>query len=156
MQKSLLAKKWFIERDEFDKSERLLLNFGHSFGHALEGASNFGISHGIAVGLGIFCALRLGEELNRDYRDLDRVKRLKSHLAELLSAADGLPAAISAVSPDEACQYFMSDKKHGSDRFNVIAVAPDGALERLSLPKNEETLAMCRNAFAAVLDEYRP
>ena len=35
---SLLAKKHFIEIDEFDKKERLLLNFGHTFGHAIEGA----------------------------------------------------------------------------------------------------------------------
>ncbi len=34
---SLTAKKWFIETDEFDKNERLLLNFGHTFGHSIEG-----------------------------------------------------------------------------------------------------------------------
>ncbi len=35
---SLLSKKWFIEVDEFDRAERLLLNFGHTFGHAVEGS----------------------------------------------------------------------------------------------------------------------
>lgn len=54
---SLLAKKWFIEIDEFDKAERLLLNFGHTFGHAIEGASHFEIEHGVGVGFGILCAL---------------------------------------------------------------------------------------------------
>ena len=54
---SLRAKKWFIEIDEFDQKERLLLNFGHTFGHAIEGASRYAISHGIAVGLGILCAI---------------------------------------------------------------------------------------------------
>ena len=57
---SLEAKKWFIEIDEFDKAERLLLNFGHTFGHALEAASDFGVSHGIAVGLGMLAALPSG------------------------------------------------------------------------------------------------
>ena len=33
---SLKSKKWFIETDEFDQKERLLLNFGHTFGHAIE------------------------------------------------------------------------------------------------------------------------
>ena len=54
---SLTAKKHFIEIDEFDKKERLLLNFGHTFGHAIEGASNYAIPHGIGVGLGILCSL---------------------------------------------------------------------------------------------------
>ncbi len=58
---SLSSKKWFIEIDEFDRAQRLLLNFGHTFGHAIEGASHFRISHGIAVGVGMLCAIRLGE-----------------------------------------------------------------------------------------------
>ena len=37
---SLETKKWFIEKDEFDKNERKLLNFGHTFGHAIESQSN--------------------------------------------------------------------------------------------------------------------
>ena len=48
---SLLAKKHFIEIDEFDRGERLLLNLGHTFGHAIEGASHFAIPHGIGVGI---------------------------------------------------------------------------------------------------------
>jgi 3-dehydroquinate synthase len=53
---SLMSKKWFIEVDEFDKKERQLLNFGHSFGHALESASGMAIPHGLAVGVGILVA----------------------------------------------------------------------------------------------------
>ena len=54
---TLTAKKWFIEEDEFDLGARRLLNFGHTFGHALEAASSFRIPHGIAIGLGMLAAV---------------------------------------------------------------------------------------------------
>ena len=41
--KSLIIKKSYIEVDEFDTGKRLLLNFGHTFGHAIEKTSNFKI-----------------------------------------------------------------------------------------------------------------
>lgn len=50
IQKSLLIKKEIIEEDEYEKKGiRKLLNYGHTFGHALEGYSKNKISHGIAV-----------------------------------------------------------------------------------------------------------
>ena len=53
---SLLIKKEYIERDEFDKGKRNLLNYGHCFGHALETVSNFKIPHGQAVVIGMMLA----------------------------------------------------------------------------------------------------
>jgi len=50
---SLLIKKEIIEIDEFDKGPRNVMNYGHSFGHAIESATNFGIPHGIAVTIGM-------------------------------------------------------------------------------------------------------
>ncbi len=51
--KTLKIKKYFIEKDEFDRKERLLLNYGHTYGHALESLTNYMIPHGIAVAHGI-------------------------------------------------------------------------------------------------------
>lgn len=56
IQLSLRCKKYFIEEDEFDVGIRKLLNFGHSFGHALEAASNYRIPHGVAVLIGMLAA----------------------------------------------------------------------------------------------------
>ena len=50
---SLLLKKKYIELDEFDKGPRNVMNYGHSFGHAIESATNYAIPHGIAVTIGM-------------------------------------------------------------------------------------------------------
>jgi len=51
--KSLQIKKRYIEIDEFDKNERQVFNYGHSFGHAIESLKNYEIPHGIAVSFGM-------------------------------------------------------------------------------------------------------
>ena len=54
-------KRDVVERDEFDTGERALLNFGHTFGHALEKLHQYqGLSHGAAVGIGMVMMARLG------------------------------------------------------------------------------------------------
>lgn len=50
--KSLMIKKEIIEVDEFDTGIRNIMNYGHTFGHAIESATNYGVSHGIAVTIG--------------------------------------------------------------------------------------------------------
>jgi len=50
---SLLVKKKIVEEDEFDKGIRRLLNYGHTFGHAIEGYTKNSVPHGIAVTMGM-------------------------------------------------------------------------------------------------------
>jgi 3-dehydroquinate synthase len=61
---SLKIKKKLIEKDEFDAKERKIFNYGHTFGHAIETLTNYSISHGRAVTLGIdlanFISYKLG------------------------------------------------------------------------------------------------
>lgn len=62
--RSLEIKKRLIEEDEFDRGIRNIMNYGHSFGHAIESATDFAVPHGIAVTLGMdmanYAAARLG------------------------------------------------------------------------------------------------
>lgn len=60
---SLSYKSNIIEIDEFDKNERRFLNFGHTFGHAIEITSNYEIPHGTAVLFGILIANRVSKHL---------------------------------------------------------------------------------------------
>jgi len=56
IQTSLEIKRGYIIDDEFDLGKRNMLNYGHCFGHALESVSNFRISHGQAVVVGMILA----------------------------------------------------------------------------------------------------
>ncbi len=58
---SLSVKKRVVELDEFDLKERMLLNFGHTFGHAIE--LKYHYKHGEAVALGMLMAIRMGVDL---------------------------------------------------------------------------------------------
>jgi len=56
---STSVKKLIIEADELENNERRVLNYGHTFGHALESASNYFIPHGIAVIFGMYIINKL-------------------------------------------------------------------------------------------------
>lgn len=56
IKKALSFKKGVIEKDEFDRGYRNIMNFGHTFGHALESTSDYAIPHGQAVSVGIMIA----------------------------------------------------------------------------------------------------
>lgn len=57
----LLFKADILSRDEFDLNERKVLNFGHTFGHALETISHYNIPHGIGVIIGSMISLRFSK-----------------------------------------------------------------------------------------------
>ena len=75
--RSLEIKKSYIEIDEYDKNERQVFNYGHSFGHAIESLTNYGIPHGIAISVGMdmsnFVSMKKGyitSEVRQNSREL--------------------------------------------------------------------------------------
>lgn len=150
---SLLAKKWFIEIDEFDKSERLLLNFGHTFGHAIEGASHFEIEHGVGVGIGILCALEMGRLLGRKYSKSQTVEMIREHLKGLLAAVPRLRERLSKVLVQDVLDRFQADKKHGTAFYTVILATDNGIVELFRLPKNEQSLNLVRIAVETTMND---
>ena len=59
------CKKILVEEDTTDKGRRMILNFGHTFGHALEKLTGFSsLSHGLAVGIGMVMAAEVGESFS--------------------------------------------------------------------------------------------
>ncbi|HEU0044477.1 3-dehydroquinate synthase family protein [Sphingomonas sp.] len=150
---SLRAKKWFVEVDEFDANERLLLNFGHTFGHALEAATNFAVSHGIGVGLGMLAALRLGEAMGRSYVAAPQIACFRKHIARLLDASPDLPAVLSRIALPSVMDAFASDKKHGRDRFALITVDVGGRVQREFLPRDDRSAALIEGAYTAAIND---
>jgi len=105
---SLEFKRKKIEVDEKDQGPRLVMNYGHSFGHALEAASDFQIPHGIAVSMGMDIANFISTEIDfgtkEDFdrmhpilirnshefwnKEIDRVKFSKALLADKKNTLD--------------------------------------------------------------------
>ncbi len=148
---SLSTKKRFIEDDEFDNGIRLLLNFGHTFGHALEGASQFKISHGIAVGLGMICAFKLSALLGLVVEEPKPIKQLLMHVNSLLSKVKGLEDIINEMSMDSAVENFRSDKKHEKSSFWAILFDQDGELIRHKFAKSSENECLILASFQSLL-----
>jgi 3-dehydroquinate synthase len=151
---SLLAKKWFIEIDEFDKKERLLLNFGHTFGHAIEGATHFAVSHGIAVGLGILCAIEFERQRGVSYKNVARVELLEEHLHAMISEVPNLARPMIAMDVDEVIERFGSDKKHGPGSFTLILIAENGDVVLRKIDKTAQVTADVERAIKTVVKRY--
>ncbi len=103
-----------VQQDELEQSGlRAVLNYGHTFGHALETLSGYGgMLHGEAVAVGMVCASRLAELLGRIDPELtERQRRLLWAL--------GLPTEVPPCNPDELLRIMRHDKKaaHGQLRF---------------------------------------
>lgn len=103
-----------VQQDEREETGlRAVLNYGHTFGHALEALSGYGgMLHGEAVAVGMLCASRLAQLLGRIDPELtERQRRLLSAL--------GLPTEVPPCNLDELLRMMRHDKKaaHGQLRF---------------------------------------
>jgi 3-dehydroquinate synthase len=103
-----------VEADEREETgQRAVLNYGHTFCHALETITAYGqYLHGEAVAIGMLCASRLAERLGRVDADFTSRQR------RLLSAL-GLPVGFPDVDRDALVAAMAHDKKveHGKLRF---------------------------------------
>lgn len=108
-----------VNADERDTGIRQLLNFGHTIGHAFEAISDFEMSHGYAVALGmsVICRIAVAEGMC----DADVAVRMD----EILKAYE-LPTDLEAMnekydfSPDNLAKFMGADKKHVDDYINLI------------------------------------
>lgn len=77
IQRSLQIKKQMIEIDEFDRKERIVFNYGHTFGHAIEAMTKNRINHGMAVTLGMdianYFSMQKGFIKEQDYIRLKKI-----------------------------------------------------------------------------------
>jgi len=154
VKQSLSAKKWFIEVDEFDQKERLLLNFGHTFGHAIESTSNFDVSHGIGVGIGMVIAIEYAKHSGLlSQTGLNRTRELVDYIVALLhSDAYGKISSRQRFMSQDLLKNFEKDKKHRAEHFNIIVPTGDGNLEVHKLQRNDETRALIAASFTRGLD----
>ena len=105
-------KRDIVDRDEFEKGERKLLNFGHTIGHAIEKCSDYKISHGKAVAMGMVIATKGAFELGLSYDDYSDV------LVPILEK-NNLPTNCE-FSADDLYKVSLTDKKRSRDIISLI------------------------------------
>lgn len=143
----LRAKKWFVETDEFDQGPRKLLNFGHTFGHALESATEFEIPHGIAICIGVLAALRHPLSNSGELE-----KKLKQEcLAILAPIAVSLSPAILNFDRVKFEKAFQGDKKHSKQHFRLV-LSQQGTLRIIELERNESEIAIVLEVMERALE----
>jgi 3-dehydroquinate synthase len=101
-----------VKKDEHDYGLRNILNLGHTLGHAVETASDFKVSHGSAVAIGMMGAAKISNRMNLfSGSDLER-------LEDLLKRA-GLPVTLPDLNKDRIMEAIHYDKKiaKGTIRF---------------------------------------
>ena len=125
VRRSCEIKAYVVGQDERESGLRAILNFGHTFGHAIESGLGYGEwLHGEAVGCGMVMAAHLSQRLGGV--DEDFVRRLTR-----LTEAAGLPVRGPALGHDRYLDLMRVDKKSeaGEIRF-VVLDAPGSAVVR--------------------------
>ena len=105
IQRSCAIKAEIVAQDEKEQSVRALLNFGHTFGHAIEKLTGYGNwTHGDAVAVGMVLAARLSEKMSlitpEDVQNIEKT---------LIAAS--LPISLPNIEPAELLAAMQSDKK---------------------------------------------
>ena len=97
-------KRAVVEKDPTEKGDRMLLNFGHTLGHAIEKLKNFELLHGECVALGALAAMKLSE--NRGMIKPEETNRFKEALGEF-----HIGTQVSGLEKDAIVAASKNDKK---------------------------------------------
>tara|TARA_B100000700_G_scaffold328836_1_gene448039 strand:+ start:4840 stop:5982 length:1143 start_codon:yes stop_codon:yes gene_type:complete len=117
--KSCKIKSYIIKKDEKEKNLRMILNFGHTFGHGFEGAKNFSkkLNHGEAVLLGMIVASKFS--FSKKILSLNELNLIKKHYTNL-----NLPMDINKVflkkDINKIVKFAARDKKNVNEKINLI------------------------------------
>jgi 3-dehydroquinate synthase len=114
VKRSVEIKAEVVARDERETGPRALLNFGHTFGHAIEAGLGFGAwLHGEAVAAGMVMAADLSARLGM-------LERAAAERLRRLIGRAGLPVAGPALGPDRYVELMAVDKKAEAGRMRFI------------------------------------
>jgi 3-dehydroquinate synthase (EC 4.2.3.4) len=130
--KSALNKLAVVKEDEREtKGIRIVLNFGHTIGHAIEAGSNFRISHGYAISVGMVCEAKIAEEMGyAEEGVVEDTTWMLSHY-ELPITVDSLKENIDLRTALEA---LTKDKKVRGDKVLMPFPTRIGDWKRIEVP----------------------
>jgi len=112
-----------VEKDETESRYRMILNYGHTIGHAVEALTQYKeYLHGEAVSIGMVHAARLSSNLGKC--DSSVPERIQALLDKL-----GLPTALPELRPDEIVESMTHDKKAEKKKIRFVLVNQMGEVE---------------------------
>jgi len=116
IKKCVIIKGGIVASDERDRGKRQILNFGHTIGHAIEKLSEYKISHGHAIALGMLFISRAGARSGiSPASGSDEIEQVLRRYDFPLS---------SGFSADEIYKAALTDKKMSGD--SIVIIVPDG------------------------------
>lgn len=124
------TKAYVVERDEYDLGERMILNFGHTIGHAIErfyGYGHYTHGEGVAAGMSMLTAVTEAMGLTES----GTTARLRKVLTQY-----GLPVEVDATA-DDLLPYMIHDKKMRGNHMTLIILKAIGEGRLLSIKPNE-------------------
>lgn len=124
IEKSLKIKTAVVRKDEKESHHRMILNYGHTFGHALEKISNYTLLHGYAIAIGMILANQIAlEHKLLSTKDAERIKNLIKQA--------GLPlTTMHKIQPKD----LKNDKKRRGDQIKFILPTKIGRVQITPIP----------------------
>lgn len=118
-----------VVEDELEQAQRTFLNLGHTFAHAVEACSNYSISHGRAVGIGLAMAARVSNYLGFCDRDVP---------AQILNLLTGFHLPVcTKFSAQELFAAAIADKKRHGNRLDLVLPEEIGRCKITTVELNE-------------------
>ena len=145
---SLQFKKKFIEIDEFDRGERIKLNFAHTFGHAIETVTEYEIPHGTAVAIGMIMANFLS--VNRGILSKETAERSEKVLLQVIH----INVRLGDVLPEEFLNAMRKDKKQISTGLTAVLMTDAAGDLRIVHDVKEEEVSGALTYFQGVYDAF--
>jgi len=128
--RAVRTKARIVAIDETEQGLRRTLNLGHTFGHAIEAASGYALSHGEAVAIGLVAAARFSVELGTARPE--HVERLEALLGRL-----GLPHAWPDLPRAEVARFLAADKKSAGEAVRFVTLGPPGTVGTLAVDRQQ-------------------
>ena len=146
MESSLAFKKDFIEIDEFDRGERIKLNFAHTFGHAIETVTQYLIPHGTAVAIGMIMANWIS--LQRGLLSEDTVRRSEVVLLKVIH----IPMRLTDYPLDRFIAAIRKDKKQTNDQLTAVLMTDVAKDLKIVHDVQEDEVAQAVSYFQQLYD----
>lgn len=114
--KSAKLKAEIIKKDPFEKKLRMILNFGHTFGHALETSGGYkNISHGVAIGWGMLLALQISHYYK--YINIAKLKEINDLITKIIGKN-----RMGNINPENIWKTMTLDKKAKNNKVRFVLI----------------------------------